>query len=475
MVETKAPLLPVKPKLGTWDAVSIIVGIVIGTTIFVMPPDIAANVSSPMAYLGAWALAGLLSLIGAVCYAELATAYPRLGGDYVYLSRAYGSWAGFLFGWAQLAVVCTSNIGMMAFIFGKNASSLFGLPETAAAGFAGAAVVSLSVLNILGVERGKRTQNVLSSAKVLGLGMILVAGLFLATRPGDGLLVTRPVDGPGFGMAMIFVLFAYGGWNDAAFVVAELRDHRNIPRALVIGITLVTTVYLLVNLAYLCALGFDNLRAAHDVPTDTLRPLLGNGGAHFMEVLVMISALGAANGLIFTGSRLFTSLGAEHRIFALLGRWNPRLGTPVGSLVTQASVSLTLIALVGTGVGRGTIDAVCGALGRPPIPWARYHGGFDTLLSITAPVFWTFFFLTGVAFFVLRFRDANTERPFALAVPWFPLLPLIFCTTCLYMLHSAVSYAGDLTVLGFLPVALGVPLYLLSRHSGASGASDGPG
>jgi amino acid transporter len=444
--------------LGLWDAVSVIVGIVIGSTIFRSPPLIFGNVAGPWEGLGAWALGGFLSLIGALCYAELASTYPRSGGDYVYLSRAFGPWLGFLFGWAQLVVIITASIGAMAFVFADYASQLFQIDKGLAAILAALAVLALTALNVLGVVFGKRTQNILTAAKVIGLTGIVVAGVAWGQ---SGIPATFDASsGAGFGVAMIFVLYAYGGWNDAAFVAAELRQRRHIVLALILGTTGITLIYLAVNSAYLLALGFDQLRASNAVAADVLRLPLHGFGEKAMCVLVMISALGAINGLIFTGSRVYATLGADYRLFAWLGRWHPRLGSPIGSLTAQVVVSLAMIVGVGTEEGRNTIDNLLTKARFSPLPWQQYNGGFDTLVAGTAPVFWGFFLLTGLSLFALRQRDPNIQRTFT--VPLFPLVPLIFCMTCLYMLYQAIKYAGNLSLMGAVPLFLGLPLYWLS-------------
>jgi basic amino acid/polyamine antiporter, APA family len=469
----KAPL-----RLGLWDAVSIIVGIVVGVSIFRIPPLVFANTSGPWTGLAAWALGGVLSLVGALCYAELATTYPRIGGDYVYLSRAFGRWVGFLFGWGQLAVLLTGSIGVMAYAFSDYAVPLLELAPPASAGDDGAAqaalaqsreqwgawlaagaVTALTVLNLGGVVFGKAAQNVLTAAKVLGLIGVVGAGFAWG---GGSWEVAEPVQGPGFGLAMVFVLYAYGGWNDAAFVAAEVRNReRNIPAALLLGITGITLIYLLANVAYLAGMGFEGLRSSSAPAADMLSRAAGSWGGKAISVLVMISALGAMNGLIFTGARVYAALGADHRAFALLGRWNLRIDAPVWSLLAQGVITLLLIAAVGTASGRNAIDSVMHAVGLNGLPWDQYFGGFDTLIAGTAPVFWTFFLLTGLSVFQLRWIDHDRPRPFS--IPFYPFTPFIFCLTCAYMLYSSLMYAKALSLLGIIPLLLGLPLYFLKR------------
>jgi amino acid transporter len=460
-----------KAHLGLWDAVSIIIGIVVGAGIYETPPLVLQNVPGPGAALGVWAAGGVLSLVGALCYAELATAYPRSGGDYVYLSRAYAPWVGFLFGWAQLAVILPASIGMMAYVFADYATRLWGLGAAATFLCAALAVAVLSLLNVLGVTLGKRAQNVLSAAKVLGLGGILLAGFL---RPlAAAAAAAAGSAGPGaLAAALVLVLFTYGGWNDAAYVAAELRDgRRNIPRALVLGTLAITVLYLLVNAAYLWGLGFDAARQSRAVAADLLERPLGAGGAGAVCLLVMVSALGAVNGMVFTGSRLSSTLGADYTLFAWLGRWHRRLRSPAAALLTQAGISLALMALVGTAPGRSAVDALLTRVGLA-VSW-QGPGGFETLLRCTAPVFWLFFLLTGLSLFVLRFREPGVPRPFR--VPLYPLVPLVFCATCAYMLYGAVGYAGPLGLVGAALLLAGVPLFLLSgRREAAAAKGDSP-
>jgi amino acid transporter len=457
----------VRAQLGLGDAVSIIVGIVIGATIYKSPQNIMAAVASPGMGLAAWGLGGVLSLVGALCYAELASTYPRSGGDYVYLSRAFGAWCGFLFGWAQLAVIITSSIGMMAFVFGDYAVRVLAPPETAlprevwSALLGAAAVAVLTLTNVMGVVFGKWTQNLLSLLKVLGLGAIVAAGFRFGHA--DVLAGGPPPERAGFGVAMIFVLYAYGGWNDAAFVAAEVRQRRNIARALLLGTAAITVIYLAVNVAYLRALGFDQMRASGTVAAEVGQMALGDRGSLAISLLVMVSTLAAINGLMFTGSRVYATLGAENSAFALLGRWSPRRGSPVWALLVQAAVSLVMIAAVGTAEGQEAINGCLRGVGLDPVPWKEYYGGFDTLLAGTAPVFWGFFLLSGLSLFALRQRDPGVVRPFA--VPLYPLLPLVFCGTCGYMLYSAIAYAKYVALLGAVPLLVGLPLYYLSRRT----------
>jgi amino acid transporter len=474
------------PKLGLWDAVSLVVGIVVGTSIFRASTQVFQNTAGPWQSLLAWLAGGGLSLVGALCYAELATTYRRSGGDYVYLTEAYGRWAGFLFGWAQLVAVWTASVGTMAYAFGDYGVRLFHLEQSATVWLAAAAVIAVAAVNAGGIALGKLTQNVLTIAKVAGLVGVILAGVACAIaqyNEGDH-QASRGVPAPGaaatatnnddatlpktsFGLAMVFVLYAYGGWNDAAFVAADVRDlNRNLPLALLGGVGGVTLIYLAVNAAYLAALGFDGAQQSYAPAADAVAAAAGPVAAQWVSGLVMISALGAINGMIFAGSRVFAAFGTDHRLFAWLGRRVDADRTPLAAIAAQAGVSLAMIFAVGTQRGQATIDAAFTTIGAPAVPWETYFGGFDTLLAATAPVFWALFLAVGVGLMVLRRKHPQRPRPFS--VPLYPLPPLVFCGTCLFMLYSSLDYAKWLALLGAAPVAVGMLLYLVTRRPAAA-------
>jgi len=437
--------LPVRPQLGLWDAVSIIVGIIIGVGIFETPGRVFASVPGPWAAMGVWAVGGLFALTGAMCFAELASTYPRSGGEYVYLTRAFGPASGFLFAWSQLAVIRPGSITTFAYVFASYAGHLWQLSQPESALVAAAPIAVLSVINILGVRFGTRTQNVLTITKVLGLMGIVAAGfLWGEGEIGVGSAVSAA---PGwFGMAMIFVLWTYSGWHEAAYIAMEVRNRRrNVPLALCLGTVAVTLIYLLVNAAILLGLGFEKARSAPALAAAVLALApgsLGGLGSRAISVLVMVSALGAINGMIFTSARIYAEMGADHRLFAFLSRWNLRLGTPVRSLVLQGVLGVIMALAVGLG----------------------WRDGFEAMVEGTNAVFWLFFLATAAALVVLRFKDRGLERPFR--VPGYPIVPLVFAGGCGYMLYSSVTYAPFLSLIGLGLLAVGVPVYLWSLWSG---------
>ncbi len=473
----------VQPRLGLWDAVSIIVGIIIGVGIFEIPSKIFQMVPGPLSALGVWTLGGVLALIGALCFAELTSTYPRSGGDYVYLTRAYGSLVGFLFAWAQLAVIRPGSIGAIAYVFADYAVKMWDLDGSATLVLAIGSVVCLTGINILGVNLGKNTQNLLTGAKVLGLAAIVVVGLVWA-KPGQDTIATSGGEEGWFATAMILVLWTYAGWNEAAFIVAEVRDgRRNIPMALILGTTAVTLIYLAINMAFLLALGFERA-SGKTVPAEILALVWGPFGAKAISILIMISALGAINGMIFTTARIYSEFGADHRLFQPLSKWSRRWGTPVRALLVQGGITIALMAGISLWlILRDTqvpeektqqdsaphpsaphVESPQIGANRENDPEIRIKDvgdGLNEMIYVTAPVFWLFFLLTGASVMVLRAKDPDLPRPFR--VPLYPLLPLVFCLSCAYMAIGAILFRKLESLIGLLILVAGILFYFLPK------------
>jgi amino acid transporter len=412
-----------RKELSLFDSICIIVGIIIGAGIYEITPTVAGCMGGWKGILGIWLAGGLLALTGALCYAELATAYPHQGGDYVYQSRAYGSWAGYLFGWSQMVIIRPGDIALMAFVFARYAATLYAPYKVMLPGYAAAAVIVLTVINILGVKEGKWTQNLLTVIKSIGILAIITAGL-LAPVQYQLPAVTSGITMDGFKLALILVLFTFGGWNEMAYVAAEVKQPgRNIVRSLVIGTILVTVLYILINSSFLHALGLEKMVSSQAIAVDTLATVAPGVAARTISIIICISALGAVNGLIFTGARISYAMGAEHRSFRGLGTWSPRFGTPVWSLILQGVLSLAILLFAGSFI--------------------------DTILY-TAPVVWLFFLGTGISVFVLRHKEPQTERPYKIL--WFPVPAIIFCTACIFMLYGSVTYALAMKPIGLITV-----------------------
>ena len=429
------------------DAIALIVGIVIGAGIFRAPSLVAANSDSEAMFLIAWLAGGIVSLVGALCYAELTTAFPNTGGDYHFIRRAFGKQTAFLFAWARLSVIQTGSIALLAFIFGDYASRIFSLGEYSSVIYAAMAVISLTAINIIGITFGTGTQKLLTAVEVSGILIVIAAGFFLA--PADaGLTVTEPGVGgsnSSAGLAMVIVLLTFGGWNEAAYISAELRSgKRQLAKALIISIVLITAIYVLVNMAYLNVLGLRNMAASEAVAVDLMEATVGQNGVVLIGLLVAVSALTSANATIFTGARTNYAFGRDFPVLTSLSQWNFRKSAPVNAFLVQGAISLALVSL-------GLIT----------------RSGFEAMLEYTAPVFWFFFLLVGISLFVLRRKEPDAERPFR--VPLYPVTPLIFCLMSAYLLYSSVVYTGLGALVGIAVLLAGAILLLVVRRGASLG------
>ncbi|HEY7384958.1 MAG TPA: amino acid permease [Beijerinckiaceae bacterium] len=429
-----------RASLTVADGVAIMVGIVVGVGIFKMPPLVAANVPSDAAFIAVWLLGGLVTLIGALSYAELAAAYPSAGGEYHFLFRAYGRSVAVLFAWARGTVIQTGAIALVAFVFGDYASQLLPLGPLGPAIYAALSIVILSAINLLGTPQGTRTQNVFTALTLLTLLVVVAAGLAVTVNGAQPAPSAAPASAGGaIGLAMVFVLLTYGGWNEAAYLSAEMRDvGRNMVRVLVFGTLVLVVLYGLMNYAYLHAFGLHGLRASDAPAADLMRRAGGTWGAAVLSLTVCCASLSTLNGTIFTGARVYYALGRDLPVMRRLGMWDDRGDTPRNGLLVQTAIALALVVL-----GAATRD------------------GFQTMVEYTAPVFWFFMLLVGISLFVLRRREPDRERPFR--VPLYPVTPVLFCLTCAYLLYSSLAYTGRGALVGVAVLAAGVPLLLMSR------------
>jgi amino acid transporter len=435
------PIPAVQPRraLSLVDAASIMVGIIIGSTIYESSPAIAAGAArwaaetvrarggstvqeiqlGVVTIVGVWLAGGLIALIGSLCFAELATAYPRAGGTYVYLSEAFGRELGFAFAWAEFWIVRPGNVGAVAYVlaeYGRKIISPQPGSETnlSRVALAMVAIITLAALNAIGLRTGKTTQNLLTAIKLLGLVAIVATACSLPAPAKDLPIVYESWQGPA--LSLILIMFAYGGWADVSFIAAEVRDpRRNISRALVLGALTVTAIYLAMTLSLLWVLGIGELVRSQAVAAKLMELRFGTSGSLAISLLVVISCLGSINGMMFAGARVFYALGEQHPTFRWLGVWNERKGIPMRSLVVQTLVTLGLV-----------------------LGFGLYEEGFKGLVIFTGPIYWGFIGLVGIALIVLRSRLSPEEAGYR--APFHPLLPIVLFASSAAMAASAALY-----------------------------------
>lgn len=427
-----------RASLSVVDGAMMMVGIIIGIGIFKTPQLVALFVPNEWAFVGVWVAGGVVTLIGVLVYAELAAAYPSTGGEYHFLTRALGQPVGFMFAWARTTVIQTGAIAAVAFVLGDYAQQLYSLGTHGSAIYAAVTLAVLTGVNLAGTYESKTVQNVLTFLEVSALLAICIVGFFLAGGAASPAPAAAGGGTGAIGLAMVFILLTYGGWNECAYLSADLRDvRRDMIRILLIGTAVVTTLYVLINLAYLYVLGLEGLRKSDAVAADVMRLGLGPSGAVVVSLIVCCAALSTINASIFTGARLYHALGQDMSLNRL------RVWDSVGNNPRNAILLQSLIALALIGFG------------------ATARDGFKAMVEYTAPVFWFFLLLVGVSFFVLRMRDPDRERPFR--VPFYPITPILFCLTCAYLLYSSLVYTGMGALVGVAVLAVGLPFLASAR------------
>ena len=400
------------------SAVALIVGIVIGAGIF-KTPSLVAGISGDAGWaLVLWIAGALISIVGALCYAELCTAYPNAGGDYHFLHRAFGRNISFIYGWSRATIINTGSIALLAFVFGDYMSTLIHLGTYSSAIWALLIVVLLTAVNLAGIHASSAMQTWLTLIEIVGLLAVVVAG-FWVDAPASGTIqwfaqAPAPTQ---WGLCLVFVLLTFGGWNEAAYISAELKGGpRTMVWVILASMVTLTVIYLLVNTALLLGLGLSGLSQSKTAAGELLGLAFGPWAQKALGLFVAIAALTSINATMFVGARTNFAVGSDWKALRKLGQWQLDIGSPKQALLLQAVISIGLIAL-------GTQEA----------------DGFSAMVEFTAPVFWGFLFLVGLALLRLRQTDPDTTRPFK--VPLYPLLPLIVCAVCAWLTYSSVTYA----------------------------------
>ncbi|HVM42956.1 MAG TPA: amino acid permease [Gemmatimonadales bacterium] len=429
-------------RLGLFSGTMVVIGGIIGAGIFLNPAIVAERVRTPFLTLAVWVLGGLIALAGAFCFGELGARKPRAGGGYVYLRDAYGLLPAFLYGWALLLVMATGAIAAVAVTFARYLAVLLALPDAAILPVAIAAIIILSTVNYVGVKPGAVTQNVFTLLKLAALAGLIVAGL-LVRMPLDGLASSAMPAPPhvivAVGAALVPVMFAIGGWQQSNFIAEEMIDvERNLPRALVIGVTIVIAVYLLANVTYLKVLGADGLAHSTAPAADAMGRVLGRAGAAVIAAGIAVSTFGFLNLVILVSPRVYRTMAADGAFFPQLSRLHPRYRTPAAAIVFQGAWGI-LLTLSGT---------------------------YGQLLDYVVFGDWIFFGMVVSTLFVYRHREARAaagESGAGYRAPGYPVTPALFVVAALYVVASSVASNPRNAAVGALLLALGVPVFLFWR------------
>jgi APA family basic amino acid/polyamine antiporter len=430
-------------RLGAFDATMIVMGGIIGAGIFVNPSVVARQVHTPMLILGAWLIGGVIALIGAFVYAELAVLRPRVGGQYAYLRDAYHPIVAFLYGWTLLLVVQTGGMAGAAIIFGRYFRELSGLPIPEQA-VAAIALGILTAINCFGIRAGSNVQSALMLTKLGAIVMLIGVG-WIMVAPSTAGLTTGPLPEngnawQGLAAAMVPVLFAYGGWQTASFVSGEMRDpRRDLPRGLFIGVTGVIVVYVLVTWVCVRALGPAGLANTSTPASEVMRQALGSRGAKLIACGIAVSTIGFLSQSILTAPRVYYAMARDGVFFKAVGQLSERTRVPVVAIVLQG-VWAALVAMTG-----------------------RY----EQILNYVVTIDVLFFGLTGAALFIFRRREVKEANEKFVRVPWHPITTGVFVLACWTLAISTLVRFPQNAGIGVVILGLGALVYWYWARPGA--------
>ena len=425
-------------KLGLVTAIAVLVGSTIGSGIFRVPSSIAAEVGTVGAVALLWIVGAIVAVFGALTLAELAALFPRSGGIYVFLREAYGPLPAFLFGWTELLVIRPSALGALAIIFASYTGHFFPMTDTGERVLAAAAIALLAYTNVRSVDWTAVIANVTTAAKAIAIAGVGVLALLFGDISQGALsqpIEWAPLSWGGFGVALISVLWAYDGWADLTFVSGEVKDpERTLPRALLLGVSIIVVIYLVINLGYLWVMRLDEMAASELVARDTAQRIFGGAGAGVIAGLVMLSTFGALNGSTLTGPRILYAMADDRLFFRPIAHVHPKYKTPDWAIL------------------------LCSALGIAYVS----NQTFGELASSFILGIWPFYALAVGAVFVLRRKHPDLPRPYKTV--GYPVVPIVFLIASVLMLGNSLIKDPIPTMRDFGIILIGIPVYYYWRR-----------
>jgi APA family basic amino acid/polyamine antiporter len=423
-----------KKELSLYGLIMIAIGSCIGSGIFMTPSQIAVHLPSPLLILLVWGIGGIVTLTGALTFAELGGMFPEAGGVYVYLKEAYGDIFGFLYGWAYLLVICTGAIAALSITFAKYLGFLVPLNEKETLAVAVSAIIVATIINILRVKAGEIFSNVFTGLKLIGISAVILIGFFMGS---SGVMHIKPVSTVStvpsgnfavvFGLALIGVLWSYGGWQHASFVAGETKNaRRTVPRAMIIGSLVVAVVYLLTNLAYLFLLPVHKIAGAESLAAEAVSTVIPFGGI-LIACIIAISVFGTVGIYTLSAPRIYYAMAHDGLFFKKLARIHPRFRTPVNAIVTQSSWAIILLLFWGT---------------------------FEDLITYVVFIDWIFFGLTAFSIYVFRYTRKDAARPYKTL--GYPVTPIIFITITGFFVMNTLIEKPKHAWVGLIFILIGV-------------------
>ena len=422
-------------RLGLLDATLIVIGIVIGSGIFLLPNLIARSLPSGPAIVGVWILAGVLSYFGALAYAELGAMMPHTGGQYVYLRDAYGEMCGFLCGWVFVIAVLPGGVAFLATGFSIYLAHFIPLSPVLRIGVSLGLVAVLSAINYVGVREGAWVQRIFTAAKIGGLALLIAGALFAPRVAQPVEPVVRTLSYSGIGVAMAAILMAYNGWSYVSFIAGEVtHPHRNLPRSLVLGMAVVMLLYVSANVAYMNVMTVPEIAAAERVGAAVAERVAGPRGASALSAIVLLSIIGAINGNIMTGARVPFAQARDGLFFSRFAIIHPRFLTPSFAIAVQALWSGVLIVT----------------------------GTYETLASYSLLSAWVFYTMSVAAVWVFRRKLPHAPRPYRM---WgYPYTLWSFLIVSVWFLIDALVNQPKVSFIALLLGAAGIPFYFIWRR-----------
>ena len=438
--------MPDQPKLkrvlSLLDATMINAGGIIGSGIFMVPATVAMFTGSASLFFMVWIAGGIVSLFGALSVAELGAAMPRAGGQYVYLSEAYGPVWGYLYGWSAVAVINTASIAAVGVAFSEYLRFFFPITDVSIKGIAVATIVLLTIINILDVKSGARFQNVFTISKLGAIFVIIILGLVMEGGSNQNLSpffsdqsFTKLV-GP-LGLAMVSVLWTFDGWIFITYVAGEVKNPgRNIPLSLIFCMLIVVTIYLLLNYVLIYTLGFTGMNGSDLVVSDAASVFLGNKGAAIVTLIILISLIGANNGFVLTSARINYAMAKDKLFFYQASQIHPRFKSPANALIIQC-VWASLLTFTGT---------------------------FNQLITYIIFASWIFYGMSAGAVIILRNKKPDMERPYK--TPAYPWIPIIFILFAIFLTINTIIEAPRDAAIGAGIILAGLPMYYYWKNNG---------
>ena len=431
-----------KRVLSLLDATMINAGGIIGSGIFMVPATVAMFTGSASLFFMVWIAGGIVSLFGALSVAELGAAMPRAGGQYVYLSEAYGPVWGYLYGWSAVAVINTASIAAVGVAFSEYLRFFFPITDVSIKGIAVATIVLLTIINILDVKSGARFQNVFTISKLGAIFGIIILGLVMEGGSNQNLSPFfsdqsfTELVGP-LGLAMVSVLWTFDGWIFITYVAGEVKNPgRNIPLSLIFCMLIVVTIYLLLNYVLIYTLGFTGMNGSDLVVSDAASVFLGNKGAAIVTLIILISLIGANNGFVLTSARINYAMAKDKLFFYQASQIHPRFKSPANALIIQC-VWASLLTFTGT---------------------------FNQLITYIIFASWIFYGMSAGAVIILRNKKPDMERPYK--TPLYPWIPITFILFAIFLTINTIMEAPRDAAIGAGIILVGLPMYYYWKKNG---------